>query len=369
MTRPIYEPTYARTDRKLGFSADQLFRRPGRPLTGGVAIYEIKVFEDINPVLTGDDAFVWEIPEDLDGAAIVKVEAFISTAGADDLEVQIRQSDPCDTGTDILSTPITIDAGDCNSKDAAVQPVISGGQWDVAWGDHLHIDVDADGDGAKGLGVIVTLTPSALASVILQGAEGPQGAPGGITAWMGEWDAGTTYNPDEAVSHLGSSYVAINTNTNVEPGVDAGWETDWMLLAAGSTTAAGTELAYVEFTSNVTVSASSAASPTDVVSSGAITYAATRICIEFFAPIVEPSSGDFINLTLWDASTQLGDLTSVSLSSTRDVPVMVRRFLTPTAASHTYRIRAYRFTNNGTIYGNAGTANTYMPGYIRVTIA
>jgi len=35
MTRPIYEPTPGRTDRALGFSSDQLFRRPA-PRTRGV---------------------------------------------------------------------------------------------------------------------------------------------------------------------------------------------------------------------------------------------------------------------------------------------------------------------------------------------
>lgn len=241
MTRPLYEPSTQRQIASQGYADRQLLRRPGVKPGSGLAIYEIKVFEDQTLVEVLDDAFVWEIPEDLDGAQVVKVEAFISTAGGDVLTVQIRHSDPCDVGANILTTPITIDAGDCNSKDAAVQPVISGGVFDVAWGDHLHCDVDDDGDGAMGLGLIVTLAQAPLGSVVLEGAEGPQGPPGGIVVWTGEWDAGTTYDPDDAVSHNGSSYVAINTNTNVEPGVDAGWETDWMLLASG---AAGVHTSY-----------------------------------------------------------------------------------------------------------------------------
>lgn len=233
MTRPIYEPTLQRTDARLNYGQDQLFRRPSQRVPG-VAIYEIKVFEDVNAVTTGDDKFVWEIPEDLDLSTLLKVEAYISTAGADTLELQIRLSDPCDVGADVLSTPVTIDAGECNSKDAAVQPVVTPNT-DLAWGDHLHIDVDLDGDGAKGLGVIVTIASSALASVVLAGAVGPQGAPGGIVNWLGEWDSVTNYVINDAISHNGSSYVALANNINVEPGVDAGWETSWMILAEAGT--------------------------------------------------------------------------------------------------------------------------------------
>lgn len=220
------------------FAANQLLRRPGQRPTG-VAVYEIKVYEDqtVNTVL--DDAFVFEIPEDLDASQIVKVEAFITTAGGSDTVVNIRAGDPCDTGTDILSTPITIDSGECNSKDASVQPVISGGTWDVSWGDHIHIDVDqASGNG---LGVIITLTPNPLGSVVLQGAQGAQGAPGGITAWTGPWDSGTTYTTNEAVSHNGSSYAAVQGSTDVEPGVDSGWEDYWQLLAEGVSGSASTD--------------------------------------------------------------------------------------------------------------------------------
>jgi hypothetical protein len=76
-------------------------------LTPGLAIYEIKVFEDVNDVTTGDDKFVWEIPEDLDQAELIKVEAFITTAGGSTTQIQLRHSAPCAVGTDILSTKIT----------------------------------------------------------------------------------------------------------------------------------------------------------------------------------------------------------------------------------------------------------------------
>lgn len=233
MSRYISEDRPEKRAAANEFGTRQLFRRPA-PVAATIAVYEIKVFEDDEELEVREEAFVWQIPEDLDQSEIIKVEAFITTSGSGATTINIRAGDPCTAGTDILTTPITIDSGDCNSKDAATQPVISGDVWEVAWGDHLHIDVDAFGTGAMGLGVIVTLTPSPLGSVTLQGAQGPQGEPGGIIAWMGEWDSGTAYVENDAVSHNGSSYVAVQGSTNVEPGVDANWEDYWMLLAEGA---------------------------------------------------------------------------------------------------------------------------------------
>jgi len=63
------------------------------------------------------------------------------------------------------------------------------------------------------------------------GATGPQGNPGGTVNWLGDWDDATEYVANDAVAHLGSSYVAIDTSTDVEPGVDGGWESYWNIVA------------------------------------------------------------------------------------------------------------------------------------------
>lgn len=61
-----------------------------------------------------------------------------------------------------------------------------------------------------------------------QGPEGPQG-PAGTLNWRGAWDSATEYNEDDAVEHEGSSWVALATSTNVEPGTDG---TAWSLSAS-----------------------------------------------------------------------------------------------------------------------------------------
>jgi hypothetical protein len=197
---------------------------------GGQAIYEILVFEDINTVVVGDAARIFKIPEDLDGAVLTKVEAWVSTVGTGvTTEIQIRN---ITAAVDMLSTKISIDVSEKNSEDAATQPVVNLANGDVSWGDHIAIDVDAAGTGAKGLGVILYFLPLATVTLALQGSQGP---PGGVTSWEGEWEVGpTTYFTGQVVNNGGTSYVAIqNVPIDIEPGVTVGWEAYWMVLAGG----------------------------------------------------------------------------------------------------------------------------------------
>jgi hypothetical protein len=122
------------------------------------------------------------------------------------------------------------------------------------------------------------------------------------------------------------------------------------------------EVAYVEFTSDVSASTQNEAAPLDVVSAGAITYVANPIIVEFFTPFANiPGSG---GISLWDGATDLGRLWDNQAGSG---PVFAARRLTPTAASHTYKVRVW-FTGGGTsvISAGAGGVGVTLPGYIRV---
>jgi hypothetical protein len=61
-----------------------------------------------------------------------------------------------------------------------------------------------------------------------QGAAGPRGARG--VSWVGAWNANASYLADDAVEHLGSSYVALQPISSVAPGTDNAMF--WMLIAA-----------------------------------------------------------------------------------------------------------------------------------------
>lgn len=162
------------------------------------------------------------------------------------------------------------------------------------------------------------------------------------------------------------------------PGGDIGtWGTelnDFLLVGHDSAGKNLTrELAYAQFTSSVTVNATSSASPNDVVSSGALTYdGSTRVCIEFFAPIVGTGAtgGSAVTVALWDASSE-GPRLATRQGASQQGPIYARFFLTPSAASHTYRVRAWRDISNGTIFAGdgVGAEPEFVPGYIRVTVA
>lgn len=61
----------------------------------------------------------------------------------------------------------------------------------------------------------------------IQGIQGIQGDPGLV--WQGEWDSATTYDEDDGVSYLGSSYIALRETLDDAPDASP---LDWDLIAA-----------------------------------------------------------------------------------------------------------------------------------------
>lgn len=134
----------------------------------------------------------------------------------------------------------------------------------------------------------------------------------------------------------------------------------------------GHEFSYAEITSSVTVSATAAASANDVVTTSAVSYdGSTAVMIEFFAPFGECGSGagTFLICNLFDGSTDLGRIATVRNVAAQllQVPIIGKRRLTPSNASHTYNIKAWRVSANGSIGAAAGGTDTTLPAYIRVT--
>ena len=188
------------------------------------SLYQMVVFRPRVDVVVGDDAFIFHIPPDLDDAQLLAVSASLFEAGGGTCQVQLRHSDPCETGSDVLTTKITIPAGDCYDDNSAVvaDDVI------VAEGDQIHVDVDQ----ASGVGMDIAMvfTGADLAAVIVEGSQGP---PGGVTQWTGAWQTATGYTTGQAVSNGGTTYVSIVNHTSgaaSEPGVGVDWEDFWQLL-------------------------------------------------------------------------------------------------------------------------------------------
>lgn len=130
----------------------------------------------------------------------------------------------------------------------------------------------------------------------------------------------------------------------------------------------GYELAYVELTGGVSITATTDATADNVVSSGAVTYDGTAVWVEFYCPFVVSSAGQTV-VTLYDntAGASLGRILQPAAST--QLPGLARRRFTPAAGSRTYSIRAFVGSGTGTIGAGAGGAGVSMPAYVRITKA
>ena len=126
------------------------------------------------------------------------------------------------------------------------------------------------------------------------------------------------------------------------------------------------EVDYNEQATDVAVTATTAATANTVVSGNTRTYEAVPHWIEMYAPRVDQAASTCF-LLLCDGSTVIGTLTRFAASQNQ-MPILVKRRITPTAASHTYNVRAYVGSGTWTFQagsgGAAGDATTDFPIYI-----
>jgi hypothetical protein len=124
--------------------------------TYGTAFVELQPFLATTTVAIGDlvGGVIFRVPAELNGWNLVSVGACVMTAGTTGTtDIQIRN---ITQAADMLSTKITIDSTELDSKDATAPPVIDTDEDDVATGDQIRIDVDAVST-TPPLGLVVTL--------------------------------------------------------------------------------------------------------------------------------------------------------------------------------------------------------------------
>jgi hypothetical protein len=119
----------------------------------GSAKFHIKVVPDSYTFSTGDGAFIFAIPEDLNGQSLLSAHAYVTTVSTSGLPtVRLRN---LTTGNTITSTNISIDVNEFTSYTATTPPVINPSFDQVSTADRISIDVTVSGSGAKGLGVLL----------------------------------------------------------------------------------------------------------------------------------------------------------------------------------------------------------------------
>lgn len=112
---------------------------------------------------TGDGKIYFPIPPELNNAVLINAQAYcLTAASAGTPNVQVARGRRSTAAgalsyVDMLSVPITIDATEFSSTDAAAQRTINLANDDVrcdsTYRDTLRIDIDTAGTGTKGLDV------------------------------------------------------------------------------------------------------------------------------------------------------------------------------------------------------------------------
>ena len=132
----------------------------------------------------------------------------------------------------------------------------------------------------------------------------------------------------------------------------------------------GLELSYVEYTSGVTISATTEAGATTIVTAATLDLDGQAIVVEFFCPRLDVAdTADDVLITLWDGSTDLGRLGwHIATGADLSFPVHLVRKITPTVGSHAYSIRGWKVGAGAAVANaGAGTSGSLLPGFVRVT--
>jgi hypothetical protein len=122
----------------------------------GTRYVQMVVADFATDIAEGNGKFYFHVPAGLNGMDLVEVHAKVITVGSGStVDVQVHN---LTDGSDMLSTSLTIDDGELDSKDAGTAAVINGSEDDIVTNDVIRIDVDGNGgDSTIAKGLIVTL--------------------------------------------------------------------------------------------------------------------------------------------------------------------------------------------------------------------
>lgn len=134
-------------------------------------------------------------------------------------------------------------------------------------------------------------------------------------------------------------------------------------------------LDYAQITANVNVTHTEASADT-ILTGNPLTFdGATLVKVEFYAQVVEIPAGYYdFNLGLWDNGTLtrllVGRFHNANVNSPEDVEAYGCCYLTPSAGSHTYAIRAYRSSGSpptaSIVAAGDGVGDNFPPAFYSV---
>ena len=123
------------------------------------------------------------------------------------------------------------------------------------------------------------------------------------------------------------------------------------------------ELAHVQRTSGIAVTATTSAAATDLgLDSGTITYDGNPVILTFFTPQLGRGTSN-INIVVYDGTTELGELGSMSAAP--GSAKMIAK-ITPSAGSHNYKLKAYVDAGSGQVSAGDGSLHQLFPAFLRI---
>lgn len=145
--------------------------------------------------------------------------------------------------------------------------------------------------------------------------------------------------------------------------------------AAAAVYPPGYEIGYDEITSSVTVASNAEATGTTIITCAAHTFDGSPVICTFYAPLLYTSgqvADTALGISLFESTTEIARIGEMfngpTLTDGLGVPVLMQMRFTPTAASHTYIVKAYvdkaGSTTSQIVSGNKGTAGR-APAFVR----
>jgi hypothetical protein len=138
----------------------------------------------------------------------------------------------------------------------------------------------------------------------------------------------------------------------------------------GAAASASAERDYKQITASVTgIVAATEAAATTIIAGNTVTYDGTRNKIEFFAPGVLNTNGPLATFVVLRDATVLGQAHASAVAGVTDFAVSFALFDTPTAAAHTYTVKAFGNGNSFDVQAGVGAAGALLPAFLRVVKA
>jgi hypothetical protein len=182
---------------------------------GGQTPVQIPCSDRITPIPIANNIMSWPFPLDKTILGIFAYVTSPATSGTFTIRVKVN-------GTSILSTPITIDAGEKTSLSAVTLPALSA--TDFMQGDELTVDITDDADGTVS-GLILTLI---LGDPVAPDTEAPTVPANLVATAAGSFQVDLTWNP--STDNVGvTGYI-------VQRATDAGFTTGLTTINLGNIT-------------------------------------------------------------------------------------------------------------------------------------